>query len=329
MSSAKNLNRWGVLVKVESSYGSDPTPAAGDDGVLVVERPEVDLNYAHDGSRGSGPATRGPLPRTDPSGLEAAVELICEGIGSGSAYESSTPTVPHLDALIRAAGLSSTIDETTGSEKVTYAIEGDTGSIDSVAVEVYVRQQLYQILGGYAAGLTVEAEGPMVPTWTFPIQGIGSLPTDVALPDITSYPPVTRLPGKLVTPDLSFNGVTSLNLRSFNLDLSSDLSQRLGDNTTIHAGFTPGNYEPTLELTFEAVALSTLNPYQLRDQGTSIVVNFDVGQDQYNRFTIDAQQAKVVEVSDDDEGSVALWTVTLALEPSGYNSADQVSLIFD
>lgn len=327
MASDKTLNRWAVLVKIESSYGSDASPAASDDGILVVERPDPDLDYAHDGARGDSPASRGPLPRAAPSGPEASVELVCEGIGAGSAYSASN--LPHLDALIRAAGLSGTVDTTAGSEKVTYEIEADVGSVDSVTAYTYVRGQEYILLGGYSEGFTVEAEGPQVPTWTFPLMGIGSLPTDASLPDVTSYPPATRLPGKLVTPNLSLNGVTDLNLRGFSLDAGGGLSQRLGDNSTVHAGFTPENLEPMLELTFEAVALSSLNPYNLRDQATSIAVNFDVGADQYNKFTIDAQQAKVVDVSEEDEGAIALWTVSLALEPSAYNATDQFSLIFD
>lgn len=325
MSAAKTNARWGVLAMLEGSYGGGGTLVAADHGVRVYEDPAVDKEFEYDGRRaGKQPATQGMALNVAPSGRFARVPLAHEIHGGGAQY--STTVVPSLHTLLRLCGMDATyVTDTSYS----YAPSPEATGYASGAVEVYRRGQLWALNGVYGEGFTISGEAGRPAL--FSAQLIGRMPaneSDASLPAIT-YP--TVLPPKAMAMAAAINSVAQARVRSFSLEHTRNIAPRVFDTSAgVHGGFTPGaEREFRLMMTVEAVALSTLNPYALRDAATSIPVTLTVGGTQFNRFTIAAAQAQIEDVSDGAEGPVATWEITLGLKTSTPSANNEVSILFN
>ena len=76
---------YGLLGKAEGSYGGGATLVAADDGIIVIDKPQVDLEYLFDGTRGQdnqAPGTGARLRRATPQGLGATFDVVQEFLHS-------------------------------------------------------------------------------------------------------------------------------------------------------------------------------------------------------------------------------------------------------
>ena len=100
-------------------------------------------------------------PYALPSGVQGAFEYIGVALGQGTAYSNTVR--PILDPILRASGLSATLDTTSGSESWTYEPQSDPNEMSSGTFYLYERQQLFKCLGSYFESLFFEFEGPTIP----------------------------------------------------------------------------------------------------------------------------------------------------------------------
>ena len=150
MSSEKSPNRWGVMVEAEASYGAAPTMVLADDGVLVLEAPEVEHDWVNDGDRGI------TVRRSGKSGLSGSVDFVTEMlVGSGAFSASVVP--PNIHDLMGAAGHIATLDATGGAENYIYTPDTDVLNWTSVGCEVYVDGEK-KILTGCFSDLSITAD---------------------------------------------------------------------------------------------------------------------------------------------------------------------------
>lgn len=320
MSSGKTQNQFAFMAKPEATYGTPIALSAAADGVLLADFADVDFSaFLNDGARGRAPGG-GTRQRVKPSGLIGSISCPFEAIGGGVAYSASVVPSPHV--LFRASGLEATGSFGAGTESWKYAPEVGPSGLDSVTAEYYEAGQKYPIAGGYGS-ISCSVDGPDVPRWTCDLLGIGSTPTDAALPTITGgYPPASRLPPKAESVAFTLGLFTAGIVRGFEFDYGRDHgTQRANINAGGHAGYTPGGHNPTLKVTMERPTLATvspwstattLNPYALKDDGQLVVCSLAVGSVQYNRWKIyagasaAALQAQVIDVQDAFDGPTAL-----------------------
>jgi len=324
----KSRNEFGVLLKEEASYGDGGTLAGASDGILVNEEAWPELGYIHDGARRgeSGPVATG-LQNVKKSGRFAEVPLIAEAHGGGAAYSASVKPNVHVPLLL--AGFDATLDATGGSEKYTYAL----GAGSSGVGEFYAREQMIKMLG-ILADLSITADGPEVPVWEFALSGLAELPTEAAVPSIT-YPSVK--PPKAENITLQMGSFGSAVVRSHGLSLNRSLSARGDQNSGGHKGFKGGTRFPTLEVEIEADsfvsdpyhAAGGINPYQLAELATALSLSLVVGDTQYNRYKINASNAQLQPVGDDEDEASAIWTLTFDLRPSAPGQKDNFTIVFD
>jgi hypothetical protein len=326
MSAPKLLNTWGVLGSTEASYAAGATLTGASHGLLVYERPKVELDFAHDGSR-NGNHPIGRVGRVAKSGRTGKVAFTAEAMGPLLAYNGTT-NIPSIHTFLRTCGHQVATVTTGGAEKMTYT-PVDTGlpaNMVSGAFEVYDMGQQW-VLSGMYGSLGFSFEGPSVPAFNFEYQGLCAAPADVAIPSIT-YPNVAQNPAKAESLVLTMNAWAGAVVRSVNFSQGLTYSPRMNDNSTGHAGFSPGRPAPKLEVVVEAVALSTFNPYALEAAGTPIAVSFQVGSVQFNRWKLNVSQANIM-VQEEEDGPTALWHLTLDLLSSSPTLVDYYSLVFD
>jgi hypothetical protein len=325
MSATKTNIRWGVLGMIEASYGAGGTLVPATHGIRVHEDPAVTLAHTYDGRRaGKQPATQGAAINVAPSGRSGSLSAVQEVHGGGAAY--STTVLPSLHTLLRIAGMEAAL---VASTSYAYTPSSEATGFASGAFEVYRRSQMYALKGVYGDGFTLSGEAGRPSILTVPLMGqMPTLPTDVALPAIT-YPSV--LPPKALAMAAAINAVSALRCRSYSLEMTRNLAPRVFDTSTgVHGGFTPGaEREFRLQMTIEAVALATLNPFSLRDLQTVIPVTFGVGATALNKFVVSAANAQIEDVVEGNEGPVATWDLTLALKTSTPSLNDEVSILFN
>lgn len=331
MSATKLLTQYGVAATIEAAYGDGAAPTLAQDGVIPMEVPEVELEYIHDGTRGRSP-TGGRLTGVAQSGLGATFSLMTHVYLPGIAYAAAV--YPNIHDFLRMAGFGATGDFTGAAETWTYAPVSDQASLESGSIEVYNRGQLYDVHGAYA-NLQIVADGPVIPAWTFEVQGIGNLPTEIALPAITYRNFSAGRPGKAVNIGLVLDPGSPYSaaiLRSFEFNMGRDMSPRANDNTSgnAHAGFSPGDRDPRLTLLIELPALATFNPYSLRDLATEIDVAIGpIGTGQYDQYTLNFNQMQIADVNDVDDGPSAMVELELVAGVSAPGLEDDIEILFD
>lgn len=344
MSAPKTINSWGFMGKVETAYGTPVSPAGATDGILLAERPTLDLrNYLNDGQRGKTPG--GAMrPRVKQSGRWGSIKAAAELIGPGAAYSATVKST--LDLLLRVCGMQATGSFTVGQEKYSYLPETAPAGLESATFQAYLAGQMFQVYGTYGT-FEIQADGPQVPLWTFDLAGICDNPTDAAIPAIT-YPAATLLPAKAESIALTLGLWTGAVVRSFHFVQNREHSaNRANINSSAGIlGMTPGGRNPTLDVVVERCPLatvspwstaSTYNPYELANRGDLHIVSLAVGATQYQRFklwagsstTAAAAQAQLVNVQDTEDGPTATWTLTYEFKPSTFTADDEFIIITD
>lgn len=325
MSAPKNLSRFGLLAKLESTYGTFAAPVTtGADSVLVVERPDVDPDWMNDGARGHA-----SLKRVKKSGRFGTLPAVQEAAGYGAAY--SAANFPNIHQLMRASGYNVTTVVTGGAESQTYAPTLADAVPGSVSLEAYARGQMSQLAGALGK-VVIEGENGGIPRWAFDLMGIlHALPADAALPAITYAGSHLIDPAKLIAPGMTIGAFTPTRLKSFRFEDNRAIANRSMENSAErHGGFQEGFDRPfTLNVVIESVALATYNAYNLAELCDNRVVTIPVGATQYRRWRLVANNAQLIDTPEQDENNAAMWELQFELKPSAFMLRDNVSFIFD
>ncbi|MGN6110838.1 MAG: hypothetical protein ACTHU0_37395, partial [Kofleriaceae bacterium] len=218
-----------------------------------------------------------------------------------------------------------------GAEKYVYTPAGSASSLASIAGELYARGEKWPFTHGYL-DWELGADGPGIPLWSLTLRALLTIdPTDVAVPTIT-YPLAAIDPPKAVGANLlTLNGVSALKLRSWRIRGSREIGPRINMNTAAgHAGFAPGRRTPQLELVIETPAKATFDPEGLFQSATEMAAALAIGSVQYKKLGVAMPKTQIMSPpSPSSDGSVALTTLTLQLNPSAANANDEYSITFD
>lgn len=331
MSSAKQITALAVRAKTEASYGAGASMSfAGPDSVQVQEHVVLTEEYLFDGTRAAPPGSLGSQRRASPSSLTAAATLLIEMKGNGSGYTNVSGTrLPNMHSLLEASGLSGSLND--GSWSFSNAPEADTPL--STALQFYVRSELHEVSGAFAnMSYTIEEAGPIV--FSFDIQGIGTIPTDVSRPTIV-YEATSVIGPKAqnLRLNLNFGGsFTAAKIKSFAYAQNREIVQRLDLNdSTGFAGYSVGRRAPIYTITMEAEASGTFDPYAIVAAGTNGTLDFIMGTAASNTFKVSLAQCQIVNAVglEDENGVIA--TIVLEIAPyitAGVNDDDEVFVAY-
>lgn len=354
MTAPKTLVSWGYSAKAETTYATINANGVGD-GVLLSKIPTVDpTQWLNMGDRGNTPGG-GRRQDAPNSGRFGTMKLNAEGIGSKGTIAYAAGVKPQLDAIIQAAGFQATGSFTASQENWLYQPETQPAALQSVTTEATVAGQLYRLYGAYM-DLGISMAGPGIPDWAFDVIGIQDFVVDAAIPAFTSYPNESDLPQKGDNLGLKIGLFTAGIVKSFNFKMN-----RAHKNTRVAmsggaiagiAGYTPGYYDPTLEVVIERCAslatvspwntATTLNPYRLAEDKLPIAIQMDFGATQYRRWHIQSgavvaaglpspqAQAVLTSVKDTAEGPTGTWTLNFRFFNSTLGATnDAVSLLYN
>lgn len=181
----------GMLAKVEVTYGVDPTPVVGTDGVRLVGNffNVIRPSYAWPNLRtDAATGTIFPVTAGVPHGSEAELDIAVEVKGSGVAYSSSVK--PEDDPLSQACGWSSVFSGGAGSEIVTNSLLASGHK--SCTIYGYGGGQRFIVTGCRGTMNQVYQAGDVI-IRRYRMRGFLSSITATAQPTITSYDTTTPI----------------------------------------------------------------------------------------------------------------------------------------
>jgi len=182
-----------ILIEAESSYGTDPTPAATD--VVLVRDLSITPQSSDVVNRD---VVRPYLGASEQLLANTRVECTfsVELAGSGTA---GTP--PRYGSALKACGFSETIsDEVSGGGNDTVTYAPVSSGFSSVTIHYNV-DGVRHIVTGCRGTFVINAAVGEIPSIDFTFTGIYNAPTDFALPTVTY--------GNQATPLVFKNGNTS------------------------------------------------------------------------------------------------------------------------
>jgi len=300
-----------ILIEAESSYGTDPTPAATD--VVLV----TDLSITPQSSDVVNRDVVRPYLGSSQQ-LLANTRVECtfsvEFCGSGTAG-----VAPRYGSALKACGLSETVASNTS---VTY--EPISANFSSITIHYNV-DGVRHIVTGCRGNVALSAEVGAIPTLDFTFTGIYNAPTDTALPSVTY--------GNQATPLIFKNGNTSsFQLLSFAGALQS-LNFDIG-NSIVYRELVGGTKEVLLtdraangSVTIEAPTLAQKDYFTAALSDTTLG-NLTVthGTAAGNICRLSSTKVDIGDVSYGEMDGVTMLEIPYTLVPSSAN--DELSIVY-
>lgn len=304
-----------LIAKIESTYGTDPSPVGGSDAVQVssleITPIESDNVQAAAFQGFLGNSTRGTLVANKRVSVTFDIELA----GSGTAG-----TAPAFGPLLKSCGLSETISPSTS---VTYAPV--SSSFDSATIYCFYDGTRHKITGARGSVSFNMAAGQFG-VMSFNFIGIYNAPDGTALSGsftVANQAAALEVNDTNVT-TATFHGVTSVRLESFDLALNNEL---LYKETASNKEVIITNRAAGGTAVIEAPAIGTTDFFAKAVATATGSSSFVLGATAGNIVTLNAAQTDITGCSyADTNGVIALSMPYLALPTTAGNN--EMSLVF-
>ena len=300
-----------ILVKTESTYGTDSSPV-GTDALLVRNLDITPLS----GDIVSRDLIRPYMGNYDQliAQNSVAINFEVELAGSGTAG-----TAPKYDAILKACGLAATI---VASTSVTYAPV--SASFSSATIYFNVDGVLHK-LTGCRGSMTMSCAVGAIPTLAFNLTGVYNAPTDTAQPSVTysaqATPLVFREGNTSSFSFFSYSGV----LQSVDFNLANDLVYRELVGGTKETLIT--DRKPAGTVMIEAPTIATKDFFATALASSTGNLTFLHGTTAGNRVTFTASQVDVLNPTYQEQDSIMMLSVPYVAIPSSAGN-DEFSLAF-
>ena len=305
-----------LIAKIETTYGTDPSPVGGSDAVQVtnleVTPIESDNVQAASYQGFLGNSTRGTLVANKRVSVTFDVELA----GSGAAG-----TAPAFGPLLKSCGLSETI---VSSTSVTYAPV--SSSFSSATIYCFYDGTQHKITGARGT-VSFNLTAGQFAVASFQFIGIYNAPDGTALSGsftVANQAAAIEVNDTNVT-TATFHGVTSARIESFDMALNNEL---LYKETASNKEVLVTNRAPGGTAVIEAPAIGTTDYFAkavaAATGSTSLVLGATAG----NIVTLNAAQTDITGCSyADTNGVIALSMPYLALPTTAGNN--EMSLVLN
>ena len=304
-----------LIAKIESTYGTDPSPVGGSDAVQVssleITPIESDNVQAAAFQGFLGNSTRSTLVANKRVSVTFDVELA----GSGTAG-----TAPAFGPLLKSCGLSETI---SAGVSVTYAPV--SASFSSATIYCFYDGTQHKITGARGSVSFNMAAGQFG-VMSFNFIGIYNAPDGTALSGsftVANQAAALEVNDTNVT-TATFHGVTSVRLESFDLALNNEL---LYKETASNKEVIIMNRAAGGTAVIEAPAIGTTDFFAKAVAVATGASSFVLGGTSGNIVTLNAAQTDITGCSyADTNGVIALSMPYLALPTTAGNN--EMSLVF-
>jgi len=304
-----------ALAKIESTYGTDPTPTGSADAIQLRNL-EIQPAESEVLSRELIRSYLGNSPQLI-ANTRVVVTFEVEYSGSGTAG-----TAPKYDPILRACGLNPT---TVADTSVTYAPRS-TG-FESCTIH-YDTDGIRHIVTGCRGTFTISLNANQIPVFNFTMTGQYNAPTDTASPTLTfSNQADPEIFNDTNTVGFTLFGETGLALQSAEIDLGNEVVYRELVNSTKEVLIV--DRAATANFVIEAPTLATHDFFADSVAGTAGNLSIQHGDTAGNIITLTAPTSGLSlgnPTYSEDQGLVML-NIPTTMVPSDSGN-DEISLAF-
>jgi hypothetical protein len=300
-----------LLAKIQSAIGSDPSPTASANAMLVS-------NIEHNPVEAQFEERNNIKPYMGNSGQ---VQISCYGTVSfdvelQSSGEAGTP--PKFGPLLRACAMGETITEDTD---VAYAPV--SSSHEAVTIYYYLDGILFKMIDAKGT-FTLNLSAGTIPKFRFSFTGLYVEPTDTDLPNDADYSDFKDPLGvnKVNTPTFKLHG-TAFKAESLSLDLANNVVYRnlIGSESVVIT-----DRKPAGSVSIETESKATKDWYSIIRQGTLGAIEVVHGTAAGYIVEIDAPKVQAISPSFNDSDGISMMNLNLSLQPDEGN--DELVLTF-
>ncbi len=294
------FRKMALLAKIETTYGTDSVPTGAANTILATNVNITPLA----GQEVSRELLKPYLGNQGVIlvGTYAQLEFDVEFAGSGTA---GTP--PKYNALLRACGLSETIDAGV-------SVEYEPVSTGFEAVSLYYNVDgVRHILLGARGNVTLTTTPNQIPRWRFTFSGLLGTITDAALPvtDDTAFQ--TPLPVSKTNTTLSLHGLASVG-ESLSVDLGNSVEPRF---LIGHESIQITNRNSTGSAVIEASLLAVKDWFQLAQARTRGALELVHGTVAGHIIKVESAAVEVGRPTQGETQGIVNYTIPLSFVATG------------
>lgn len=303
--------RAAVLAKIESVYGTDPTPSGAANAILVS-----DVSIAPMEMKTVDRANIRPFLGNNeqlPTGLYSKVDFTCEVAGSGA-----LGTAPAWGPLIRACGFSETI---TASTKVEYS-PVSTG-FESVTIYFNLDGVLHKLTGARGT-VSFDFTRDGRPAMKYSFTGLFNTVADAAAPSVTLTAWQKPLAvNRTNTPTLTLHGNAG-RVHSLTCDMANNIVYRemIG---AANGEILLTDRKPAGQIVMEAVTVATKDWWSSIKNITTGALQLIHGTTAGNKVQIDAPNLQLISPQYQDQDGIAMLQCGLVFAP-GAAGNDEIKI---
>ena len=298
-----------ILAKLETTYGTDPTPTGSANAILVRNLSITPLN-AENVSRDLVRPYLGASEQLIASAY-VGVEFEVEMAGSGTAG-----TAPAYGPLLQACGMT----ETDGASDVTYTPK--SASFASVTMYYNVDGVLHKVTGA-RGNVELIINARQIPVFKFTFTGLYNAPTDASAPSVTYTAFQTPLAA-------NSDNTTDFELFSFGAALES---LNINFNNAVQYRSLIGAEDVLLtdrqvngQVVFEAPTIASKDFFSLALGGTLGNLDITHGTAAGNMVQIVSSRVDVSNPTYQDQNGIHMLQVPITLVPSTSGN-DEISIV--
>lgn len=304
-----------LLAKIETTYGTDPVPAAGTDAVLINGAVDFGYDRLRFIPRNATKGTLGPYQGVYAGALKAfRIEVELKGSGTAG-------TRPEFGPLLRACGSGETI---VASTSVTYApVSTD---FESVTIYFFEFGRVQHIVSGCRGTVGWRYQSGSMGVLSFELFGKPGTVTDQTQPDATYNQTV---PKGVLGLDTRIGDVQNLVVQNYEFAAGNEIA--VPDNVNSADGYGDVlivNRDPTITLAKHAELIATHNPWaDLEGSVARAFVSGSLGAAPGNIVNFNAPQMHYRNITPGEDNSVRVENYNFGLHESAAGD-DQWSLAF-
>lgn len=299
-----------ILAKIETTYGTDPTPTGAANAILVRNMSITPLN-AENVSRDLVRPYLGASEQIIASSY-VSIEFEVEMAGSGTAG-----TAPAYGSLLQACGMNETIVAATS---VTYAPL--SSAFKSVTLYYNVDGVLHKITGA-RGNVEVSISSRQIPVFKFTFTGLYNSPTDTAAPSVT----YTSFQTPLAANSDNTTGFALFSyagaLESLNVSLNNAIQYRslIGAEDVLLT-----DRQVSGQAVFEAPTITAKDFFSIALATTLGALDITHGVTGGNKVQITSSRVDVSNPSYQDQNGIQMLQVPLTFVPSTSGN-DEISIV--
>ena len=297
-------NRAVLLLKKESSYGTDASPAVSADEILIKDATAVPLGdkiLERDVLLPSFSSLPGVLGQT-----WGQIKFTAAGFHNGTDGASLD-----IDSALECSGMLKTNTAAATGVEGTDVYDPITTSIPSATIYLYKDGMLYKLLGARGKW-SITMEAGKIPEITFEFEGLWQDPVDASLPTPsydTANPPIFASAGFSI-------GSYSALISKLSIDFGTVLAARpdpSSGNGVVGIDITGRDVSGSIDP--EAVLVATKDFWGIWKAGTTAALTLEIGTTP-NKYKITAPAVQEMDISEGDRDSLLTFEIPIKFRMS-------------